>query len=147
MDGISVRLAETEDLETIAGLLCQLSPPKAGETLDAEAGRKILQSIINNPDYCLCVAETVGQVVGTALLLVQLNLSHGGNPYAHVENVVTDISLRGRGIGQAMMNFLVSEARRRDCYKVILCCEAKNILFYEHCGFNLTGEVEMRFDM
>ncbi|MBN1444612.1 MAG: GNAT family N-acetyltransferase [Candidatus Omnitrophica bacterium] len=137
--------AKMEDIEGIVSLLYQLSPRKPGESLDRETGQAILKSIIDNPDYCLCVAKINGELAGTALLLIQLNLSHGGKPYGHVENVVTDVSRRGKGIGLTMVNFLMSKARERGCYKVILDCEAKNIPFYERCGFSLTGESEMRF--
>jgi ribosomal protein S18 acetylase RimI-like enzyme len=138
--------AKTEDLEGIISLLCQLSPPKPGEFLDTETGQAILDSITGNPDYCLCVAKVNGELAGTALLLIQLNLSHGGKPYGHVENVVTNICQRGNGIGLAMVNFLLSKARERGCYKVILDCEVKNVPFYERCGFRTTGEVEMRLN-
>lgn len=136
--------ARIEDLEGIIKLLHQLSPPKPGENTDKKNAQEVLEGILNNPDYCLCVAYLGSEPVGTALLLIQRNLSHGVKPYAHVENVVTDIRFRGKGIGQKMVDYLVSQARENDCYKVILCCETKNIPFYEHCGFSLTGESEMR---
>ncbi len=139
--------AKAEDLEGIVNMLYQLSPPKSGESLNKEAGQAILKSIIDNPDYCLCIAKVNGELAGTALLLIQLNLSHGGKSYGHVENVVTDIRSRGKGIGLAMVNFLMSKARERRCYKVILDCETKNIPFYERCGFSITGESEMRFKL
>ncbi len=143
---IVVRGAKMEDLEDVVKLLHQLSSPKPGETTDMKEAQSILDSIINNPDYVLCVACAENELVGTATLLIQRNLSHGGKPYGHIENVVTDVRFRGRGIGLTMMNFLVTEARKRDCYKIILCCEAKNIPFYERCGFFLTGESEMRLN-
>lgn len=139
--------AKKENLEGIINLLSQLSPPKPGEKMDNETGQTILETIINTPDYYLCVAEIEGELVGTATLLIQWNLSHGGRPYAHVENVVVDIRFRGNGIGRKMVNFLVSKARGRGCYKAILNCESKNIPFYTRCGFRETGEVEMRLTL
>jgi len=141
---IVVRKAKMEDLAEIVRLLYQLSPPSPGEKLDDETGRIILKKTLSNPDYCLCVAEVGSEIAGTAILLIQLNLSHGGKSYAHVENVVTDVPFRGKGIGREMVNFLVLKARNNGCYKVILNCESKNIPFYERCGFHLTGESEMR---
>lgn len=142
-----VRVAKMEDMEGIVNLLSQLSPPKKGEELDRERGEKILKSILDNPDYCLCVAEGKEGLLGTALLLVQQNLSHGGRPYAHLENVVTDIRHRRKGIGLAMVKYLIERAKEKGCYKVILNCETKNISFYEKCGFCITGEVEMRINL
>lgn len=141
---IFIRKAGKEDLEGIIALLSQLSPPKQGEKIDNKTGQAILKNIIANPDYCLCTAKIGDVLAGTATLLIQLNLSHGGKPYAHVENVVTDVRFRGRGIGLAMVKFLISQASERGCYKIILNCESKNIHFYRRCGFHETGEVEMR---
>ncbi|MCX8082553.1 MAG: GNAT family N-acetyltransferase [bacterium] len=143
-----VRIAQTKDFEGIVNLLSQLSPPKEGENLDSEKGKGILKNILNNTDYCLCVVEDKdGVLLGTATLLIQQNLSHGGRPYAHLENVVTDIRHRKKGIGLAMVKFLIEKAKERGCYKVILNCETKNIIFYERCGFRITGEVEMRINL
>ena len=141
---IIVSEAKMGDFEEIVNLLYQLSPPRDGELIDNEKGQGILESMMKDPNYCLCVAKVENEPVGTALLLIQLNLSHGGKSYGHVENVVTDIHFRGKGVGLAMINFLVSRAKERGCYKVILDCETKNIPFYTRCGFNETGEVEMR---
>ena len=139
-----VREARVEDLGQILRLLYQLSPPGPGGETDRETGSPLIARLIGNPDYCLCVAELDGESVGTATLLVQLNLSHGGKPCAHLENVVTDRRFRGKGIGREMVGFLVAKARESGCYKVILNCEAKNIPFYKRCGFRTTGEAEMR---
>jgi glucosamine-phosphate N-acetyltransferase len=136
--------AQMTDLAGIVWLLLQLSPSKTGEDMDSGTGREILKSIMENPDYCLCVAKIGSRIVGTATLLIQLNLSHGGKPYAHLENVVTDIAFRRKGIGREMVSYLTEKARGRGCYKVILNCESKNIPFYKCCGFRETGEVEMR---
>lgn len=142
-----VRNARLDDLEGIVNLLSQLSPPKEGENLDREKGKEILRDILNNPDYCLCVAESKEGLIGTAMLLVQQNLSHGGKPYGHIENVVTDIRHRKKGIGHTMVKFLIDKAKKIGCYKVILNCETKNIVFYERCGFCITSEVEMRINL
>ncbi|HOL21711.1 MAG TPA: GNAT family N-acetyltransferase [bacterium] len=142
-----VRYARMDDFEGIVNLLSQLSPPKPGENLESERGREILKNILNDPDYCLCVAESEGNLLGTATLLIQQNLSHGGRPYAHIENVITDIKHRKKGVGLEMIKFLIEKAKEKGCYKVILNCETKNIAFYEKCGFCITGEVEMRINL
>ncbi|MDD3726088.1 MAG: GNAT family N-acetyltransferase [Candidatus Ratteibacteria bacterium] len=142
-----VRIARMDDFEGIVGLLSQLSPPKPEDRLESNRGREILKDILNSPDYCLCVAEGEEGLLGTAILLIQKNLSHGGRPYGHLENVVTDIRHRRKGMGLVMVGFLIEKAREKGCYKVILNCETKNISFYERCGFCITGEVEMRINL
>ena len=99
---------------------------------------------MDDENYFLCVFEDEGRVLGTALLLVQMNISQGGRPYSHIENVVVDKECRGKGAGKKMMDYLVEKARELDCYKILLNCGKDNIAFYEKCGFFDSGEVEMR---
>ncbi len=141
---INVRRACSEDLSGILGMLYQLSPPGPGEISQYPPREKILGEILRNPDYYLCIASMDNEIIATGTLLVQINLSHSGKPYGHVENVVTDTRFRGKGIGLEVVKSLLSEARKRNCYKVILNCELHNIPFYMKCGFHETGKVEMR---
>lgn len=143
---LHIREAAAADLDSIIGLLAQLSPPRPGETAGGNTLGRTLAAMEENPDYCLCLAEREGRTLGTATLLVQRNLSHGGRPYGHIENVVTDAACRGNGVGRGMVEFLSGRARERGCYKIILNCEAHNIPFYQRCGFRVTGELEMRLD-
>ena len=56
--------------------------------------------------------------------------------------MVSDKSVRGKGLGKKIIDALVFLAEKCGCYKVILDCEEHNIKFYEKCGFRLK-EVEM----
>lgn len=85
-----VREVKIEDLDDVLSLLYQLSPSKENESPKEGDLEDILKSIIESEDQKLYVLEDDGKVVGTATLLVQRNLSHGGRPYGHIENVVID---------------------------------------------------------
>ena len=140
-----IRQANITDLNILLDLLCQLSPIKAVDgSADDKDLQRTLEKIITDDNYCLCLCEYDKKVIGTALLLIQLNLSHHGRPYGHIENVVTDKDQRGNGVGARMVEYLVQQARKRNCYKVILNCTKRNISFYKKCGFTETGEIEMR---
>ena len=140
-----IRQANITDLNILFDLLHQLSPIKeGGDLVDYKDLRGTLQRIIADDNYCLCVCEYNKEAIGTALLLIQLNLSHHGRPYGHIENVVTDKAQRGNGVGARMVKYLIQRARKRNCYKIILDCAKHNISFYKECGFIETGEVEMR---
>ena len=142
-----IREAKKEDLEQLLSLLFQLSPGADDSIGSEEVLQKIFEKMIEDENYHLCVYEFDGRIIGTAILLIQLNLSHQGRPYGHIENVVTDKDCRGKGIGKKMIDYLTGKARERNCYKVILNCAKHNILFYQKCGFKETGEVEMRIDL
>ncbi len=139
-----VRDAQIKDLDSIRDLLEQLTPLKEGVEVDNRKIEKIFVKMLADDNYHLCVFEDEGKVLGVALLLVQMNISQGGRPYAHIENVVVDKECRGKGAGKRMMEYLVAKANELDCYKILLNCGKDNIPFYEKCGFFDSGEVEMR---
>ncbi len=145
---VKIRKARLEDLPYIIDLLNQLSPMSNYEKEKNNVSVKnAMINILNNDDYCMLVAEMDGKIVGTGTLLIQQNLSHGGRPYGHIENVVVDKDYRKRSIGEKIIENLVVKAKERNCYKVILNCSKENITFYEKCGFFLTNEVEMRINL
>ncbi len=144
----NVRLAKTKDINELLAVLYQLSQKKDEDKKVSKAKlENTLAEILKNKDYTLAVYEYDGKIVGTATLLLQLNLSHGSRPYAHIENVVTDNNYRGKGIGKELISYLIEKAKKMDCYKIILNCSEENISFYEKCSFVKTNEVEMRLDL
>lgn len=96
--------------------------------------------------YHIFVAEVDGQVVGAATLFVEQKFIHQCGKVAHLEDVVTRKGFEGRGIGRALVNAVIVEAKRRGCYKIILDCSEKNAPFYEKLGFK-KHEIEMRRDL
>ena len=66
-------------------------------------------------------------------------------------------SERGKGIGIVycyipyktilmlgrLVDYLINEAKRKGCYKVILNCKEDNVRFYEKCGLKRHG-IEMK---
>ncbi len=140
-----IRQANITDLNALLDLLHQLSPIKEEDGLtDYKKLQETLHRIIADDNHHLCVCEHDGKVIGTAVLLIQLNLSHSGQSYSHIENVVTDQAQRGKGIGTRMIEYLIRQARKKNCYKIILNCAKHNIPFYKKCSFIETGEIEMR---
>ncbi|MDP8012779.1 MAG: GNAT family N-acetyltransferase, partial [Nanoarchaeota archaeon] len=140
-----IRLAQKKDLPSLLDLMNQLSPYSS--QIDYTEISETFSSILKDKFYRLIVYETNGKIVGTALLLVQKNLSHGGRPYGHIENVVVDSSYRGKGIGKEMLEYLINEAKKYNCYKVILNGRKGTEGFYESAGFKRTDETEMRIDL
>ncbi len=142
-----LRHAEHRDLDRLLHLLHQLSPPK-GDDLNVPQNqlRVILDRMIKDENYHVCVLEQDGELLGTGTLLLQLNLSHGGKPYAHIENIVVDNRHRKKGVGRKIVEHLLEKAREKNCYKVILSCTQHHIPFYGKCGLKKQG-IEMRVDL
>lgn len=142
------REAKKEDLNKILNLLSQLSPlSEEDKKVSEKEISKVMQKVIDDKNHFLIVAEENGEIIGTGLLLIQLNLFHGGKLSAHIENVVTDENQRGKGIGKKIIEELIKKAKEKNCYKIILDCKKSNVPFYEKCGLKETGEVEMRINL
>ena len=94
------------------------------------------------PTYLVVVAEEKGRLVGAATLLVEQKFIRGAALCGHVEDVVTDKSVRGRGVGKVLIEALMDVAEELGCYKVILDCSEKNVPFYEKFGLQ-RKEVQM----
>ena len=78
-------------------------------------------------------------IVGTGSVLIEKKIIHGFQSVAHIEDIVIDQKHRGKKYGKHLLNYLVSVALNKGCYKVILDCSTNNIGFYEACGFSNRG--------
>ena len=76
--------------------------------------------------------------MSSCTLLVVPNLTHGGRPYALVENVVTRPEYRRQGLGSAVLNAARDLAVREGCYKIMLLTGSKRqstLDFYRRAGY------------
>ncbi|GIF62889.1 acetyltransferase [Asanoa ishikariensis] len=129
------RVAREGDLEAILGLYRQLHPADPLPAGAAETFRRILAT----PGLDLFVLEVSGVVVATTYLNVIPNLTRGAAPYAVVENVVVDASVRGTGLGRQIMAGTLQAAWDAGCYKVMLMTGSRTPAthaFYRACGFD-----------
>ena len=102
----------------------------------------IFQQIEQDPNHHLLVAEVDGEIVGSGDLLIVPNLSHRGLPWAIVENVIVEESMRRKGIARKLMQHMIDFARRSGCYKIGLSSNKKRPdahRMYEALGFRQYG--------
>ena len=64
------------------------------------------------------VAIADGKEVGRAYLYLMTNDLHD-KPFGFMEDVFVEEEYRSQGIGTALIDALVQEAKRRGCYKII----------------------------
>jgi len=92
---------------------------------------------------CLWVAEHEGEVVGLAGLIVD-------GREAEVEPLVVAAIHRDKGIGRALLNHVVEEARKLGVRYLSVKPVARNVeaisLYYDF-GFQILGEIEMFMDL
>ena len=129
---VDVRPADRVDdelVEAFAQLVPQLSSSSPPPTSDE------LSEIVESPHSVLLVARLDGRVVG-ALTLALYRIPTGLK--AWIEDVVVDESARGAGVGAALSEAAIEEARRRKAKHVSLTSrpsrDAANRL-YQRLGF------------
>ncbi|MEI7709173.1 MAG: GNAT family N-acetyltransferase [bacterium] len=93
-------------------------------------------------------AEENGKVLGRAYLYIMFNDLHK-EPFGFIEDVFVEEGNRGKGIGTKLVNEVVAEAKRQNCYKVI--CTSRHAKtevhgLYEKLGFQDHGK-EFRIDL
>ena len=131
------RKAGPDDFQDILRLYRQLQPkdPVLHDGSDAAAFAQILGS----PGLHLFVLEIDGAVVATTYLNVIPNLTRSASPYAVIENVVVEETLRGTGLGKQVMADTLQAAWDAGCYKAMLQTGSRTPAthaFYKACGFS-----------
>jgi ribosomal protein S18 acetylase RimI-like enzyme len=141
MNNVLIREARSNDVARILELYCE-GEIGAAESFSVEEARAHLAGFRNYPSYRVFVAELSDEIVGTYELLIMDNLAKRGRKSAIVEDVAVAKQYQGRGIGRAMMQHAMDEARRSRCYKLTLSSNLRRTdahAFYEALGFEKHG--------
>jgi GNAT superfamily N-acetyltransferase len=114
---LGVRPAARSDGQAVTRLLAQLHPAFPPDPRMAD---EVIGAALSDPHRTLLVATVDDEVVATGDLIVVPNMTHGGHPWAVVENVVVDGAWRHRGIGRALFDEIDALTRAAGCYMVQL---------------------------
>lgn len=144
---IELRTATVADLGAMVDLLTQDPIGRTREAVpDLEAPdpyRRAFELLEADPAHLLLVAATGGAVVGTMQLSFIPGLSRRGALRAQIEAVRVHESFRGGGLGTAMFEWAIGEARRHGCALVQLTTDKARtdaIRFYDRLGFTSSHE-------
>jgi GNAT superfamily N-acetyltransferase len=143
----TIRRALEADLPVV---ICLFATPDEGNAKREDLGPPLppcyaeaLARIAGDPDNALMVAELDGVVVGAFHLTIIQYVANRGGRVAQIENVIVDPTVRGRGIGEAMMRWAIDEARQRGCFRVQLTSNKvrkRAHRFYARLGFVASHE-------
>lgn len=144
---VELRRAEPDDLPALVELLAAdpLGSTRegfAGEE-DAEPYRRAFQAIDADPAQLLVVVERGDEIVGTLQLSFIPGLARRGGLRAQIEAVRVHEKYRSQGLGIAMFEWAIDEARRRGCTLVQLTTDKTRVdahRFYERLGFVASHE-------
>ena len=95
--------------------------------------------LLEDKDHHIIVAEEDGRIVSSCVCVIVPNLTHGQQPYALIENVITDAGYRKKGLATACLDYAKELAQQENCYKMMLLTGSKEestLQFYEKAGYN-----------
>jgi N-acetylglutamate synthase and related acetyltransferases len=99
--------------------------------------------IVYEKDHHIIVAEENGKIVSSCVCVIIPNLTHNQQPYAIIENVITDVSYRNKGLATQCLAYAKELALKENCYKLMLLTGSKKdstLSFYEKAGYNRTDK-------
>lgn len=85
------------------------------------------------------MAEVDEKIVSSCVCVIIPNLTHNQQPYAFVENVITDEAYRKQGLATSCLDYAREIAVRENCYKLMLLTGSKQdstLDFYRKAGYN-----------
>lgn len=138
------RLTELSDeiVESLRKLIIQLAPNSSLPT------KEYLQEILNSPDMFLFLVKEGELIVGT-FSLVLYKIPTGIK--ASIEDVVVDISMRGKKIGEKMILFAIAYAKTQlGVRKIDLTSSPSRVAanaLYQKLGFKKRETNVYRFEL
>ena len=132
-----IREIKDTDFDSLMELYMQLHDnPMPDKTLEI---MELWKRILEDKDHHIIVAEEDGKIVSSCVCVIIPNLTHNQQPYAFVENVITDEKYRKRGLATECLNYAKKIARNENCYKMMLLTGSKKestLDFYRQAGYN-----------
>ena len=140
-----LREGRRDDIKRIVEMLADDALASGREKLDGDmaAYHAAFDAIATDPNNTFYVWDEDGQVVGCLQLTFLPGMSYQGSWIAQVEGVRVDRSMRGEGIGEEMMKFVIAKSRERGCKQLQLKTDKRRFdahRFYERLGFVMSHE-------
>ncbi len=132
-----VREIAKNDLDALLRLYMQLHnnplPEKTTELL------QIWDAIFQDKNHHVIIAEENGEIVSSCVCVIIPNLTHNQQPYAFIENVITDERYRNKGLATQCLDYAKEIAIKENCYKMMLLTGSRKestLDFYRKAGYN-----------
>jgi GNAT superfamily N-acetyltransferase len=130
--------AGSADLPRLVELLAVLFRDEAEFAPEPEKQRRALEMILADPRLGrVFVAREGGRVVAMASLLYTVSTAEGGRA-ALFEDLVVAPEARGKGVGPALLKFVIDRAREEGLLRLTLLTDRDNQraqALYRNCGF------------
>jgi GNAT superfamily N-acetyltransferase len=130
--------ATTKELQQLVDLLGHLFAQEAEFHPDASKQKQALEAILSSPGTGkLFVAREGRRVVAMASLLYTISTAEGGKA-ALFEDLVVHPDERKRGIGEALLKYVIEQARAEGILRITLLTDMQNEraqAMYRRVGF------------
>jgi GNAT superfamily N-acetyltransferase len=133
---IEYGILSEKELVALLELYKQLNP---NDNKTDEITAKNIWENIKQQNIKYFIAKENGNIIASCYICIIPNLTRGGKSIGFIENVITDIKYRKRGIGKNIVEKAIQYAAEQDCYKVLLQSGNKRTDahgFYESLGFD-----------
>lgn len=143
MGELLVRWATRWDRKSLVAMVQALAAEHGREVSEETLGSALEYALSHPSEVRYAVAQRDEQLVGTACLQAAYS-TWAAAPYGSIEDVYVLPAARGSGVGTALLELLVAEARKRGYCRVELHVQEDNDEawhFYEARGFRFTGQL------
>jgi len=134
---LTVREAAKSDLKQLLELYAHLHGD--GVLPVDSAIEKTWDAIMDDANHHIIVGIVDGIIISSCVVVIILNLTRNGRPYAFVENVVTHTDHRNKGYASRLLDYAKQIAQNENCYKIMLMTGSKQestLNFYRRAGYN-----------
>lgn len=132
-----IREIDENDFQGLSELYTHLHNNKPIENNDKNIA--LFKEVLSDKNHHIIVAEADGKIVSSCVCVIVPNLTHNQQPYALIENVVTDKAYRKRGFASECLLYAKELAVENNCYKMMLLTGSKKRSthrFYQKNGYN-----------
>lgn len=143
---LTFRFAQEQDVEKIVEMLADDVLGSQRERFEKplpESYIRAFHAIDSDPNNELVVACLGEEIVGVQQITFTPCITHQGGWRATIEGVRTSSSVRGKGVGTALIQWAIQRAKERGCHLVQLTTDKQRedaLRFYERLGFRATHE-------
>ena len=140
---LNIRQATPQDCPLVLGLIKELAAYEKMSAQVVACEKDIAVALFGETKYAECqIAEWSGVPVGFALYFFTFS-TFVGKPALYLEDLYIQPSMRGQGIGKALLRELAKIALQRDCKRMdwaVLDWNQPAIEFYQSIGARAEGE-------